>query len=137
MCYLQSPSQWWIQDFPEEGRQPQGWGRQLIILPNFPKNCMKMKTFGSRGAHPCFDPPMQVNWKTRTPDINDKTDFKSLLWVFSFEICPCGSLRNISEIQLTITTKGGAGTHALSTDNFFIFMYFRKKIGQIIGWPPP
>ena len=41
--------QWRIQDFPEEGaptpQLPRGV-RQHKILPNFPKNCMKLKEFG-------------------------------------------------------------------------------------------
>ena len=42
-------NQWRIQDFPEEGAPtPQG-GRQHTILPNFPKNCMKLKEFGPGG----------------------------------------------------------------------------------------
>ena len=38
-----------------------GRGRQHTILPNFPKNCMKLKEFGSRGGRPKFhyvDPPL-------------------------------------------------------------------------------
>ena len=42
--------QWQIQDFPDEGvPTPQG-GHQHTILPKFPKNCMKLKEFGSGGA---------------------------------------------------------------------------------------
>ena len=53
-----------IQDFPEEGAPTLqgGGGRQHTILPNFPKNCMKLKEFGPRGgARPKFyyvDPPL-------------------------------------------------------------------------------
>ena len=55
--------QWRIQDFPEEGAPtPQGGGRQHMILPKFPKNCMKLKEFGPRGGarplHPPLDPPL-------------------------------------------------------------------------------
>ena len=56
--------QWRIQDFPEV-RAPSLWGeggRQYTILPNFPKNCMKLKEFGpQRGGmslSPPLDPPM-------------------------------------------------------------------------------
>ena len=58
-------TQWRIQDFPEEGAPtPQG-GRQHTILPNFPKNCMKLKEFGPQGggARPKFyyvDPPLEL-----------------------------------------------------------------------------
>ena len=39
-----------IQDFPEEGvPTPQG-GRQHTILPNFPKNSMKLKELGPPGG---------------------------------------------------------------------------------------
>ena len=48
--------QWRIQDFPEVGA-PISWRgggrrRQHTILPNFPKNCMKLKEFGPG------DPPL-------------------------------------------------------------------------------
>ena len=41
------------------------WGRQHMILPNFPKNCMTLKEFGpgGEGARPkfyCVDPPLLV-----------------------------------------------------------------------------
>ena len=43
--------QWRIQDFPEEGAlTPKVGGRQPIIWPIFPKNCMKMKKFWTRGG---------------------------------------------------------------------------------------
>ena len=39
-------------------------GRQHTILPNFPKNCMKLKEFGPPGGHvslaPPLDPPLPV-----------------------------------------------------------------------------
>ena len=37
-------NQWRIQDFPEEGTPTP----QHTILLNFPKNCMKLKEFGTR-----------------------------------------------------------------------------------------
>ena len=43
------PSQWRIQDFPEEGTPTPG-GHQHTILPNFPKNCMKLKELGPQGV---------------------------------------------------------------------------------------
>ena len=65
-------SQWRIQDFPEEGA-PTPRGCQHTILPNFPKNCMKLKEFGppGRGARPSppLDPPLVVNIKIRHPDV--------------------------------------------------------------------
>ena len=42
--------QWRIQDFPEEGAPTLRGGRQHTILPNFPKNCMKLKEFGPPGG---------------------------------------------------------------------------------------
>ena len=38
--------------FPRGGgaNSPGGGGRQHTILPNFPKNCMKLKEFGPRGG---------------------------------------------------------------------------------------
>ena len=41
--------QWRIQDFPEVGAPTLSGGRQHMILPNFPKNCMKFKEFGPPG----------------------------------------------------------------------------------------
>ena len=45
---------------PRCRRQPSR-GRQHKILPNFPKNCMKLQGFGPRGAHiprpPSLKPP--------------------------------------------------------------------------------
>ena len=51
---------------PRRGRQLPGGGRQHTILPNFPKNCMKLKEFGppGGGARPKFyyvDPPLQCS----------------------------------------------------------------------------
>ena len=50
---------------PRRGRQLSGGGggggRQHTILPNFPKNCMKLKEFGPLGGRPKFyyvDPPL-------------------------------------------------------------------------------
>ena len=48
---------------PRRGRQLSGGGRQHTILPNFPKNCMKLKEFGLRGGCPKFyyvDPPLKA-----------------------------------------------------------------------------
>ena len=42
-------NQWWIQDFPEEGALTQS-GREPIIWPIFPENCMKMKKFWTGGG---------------------------------------------------------------------------------------
>ena len=36
--------------FPRGGGANTPGGRQHTILPNFPKNCMKLKEFGPRGA---------------------------------------------------------------------------------------
>ena len=62
-------SQWRIQDFPEEGAPTLQGGRQHTILPNFPKNCMKLKEFGpGGGARPKFyylDPPLVVELNTQ------------------------------------------------------------------------
>ena len=46
-CWILNHSQWRIQDFPEVGAPTLGGrGRQHTILPNFRKNCMKLKEFG-------------------------------------------------------------------------------------------
>ena len=42
--------QWRIQDFPEEGALTPKGGRQPIIWPIFPENCMKIKKFWARGG---------------------------------------------------------------------------------------
>ena len=54
-------SQWRIQDFPEEGRQPQSGGTNLLFGQKFPENCMKMKEFGPRGGArvPGTPPPLR------------------------------------------------------------------------------
>ena len=52
---LQKTTQWQIQDFREVGA-PNLQGASTYdytIMPNFPKNCLKLKEFG-RGAHPKF-----------------------------------------------------------------------------------
>ena len=59
---------------PRRGRQLSRDGRQHMILPNFPKNCMKLKEFGppgggGGGARPKFyyeDPPLHYHfiWDT-------------------------------------------------------------------------
>ena len=51
--------QWRIQDFPKEvAPTPRGEGkRQHTILPNFPKNCMKLKEFRPGGAP--LDAPLE------------------------------------------------------------------------------
>ena len=54
--------------FPQGGGANSPGGRQHTILPNFPKNCMKLKEFGPRGGRPKFyyvDPPLYEinnNW---------------------------------------------------------------------------
>ena len=63
---LLKPKQWRIQDFPEEGAPtPQGV-RQHTILPNFPKNCMKLKEFGSQGGRASLAPPLDPPLQKRT-----------------------------------------------------------------------
>ena len=49
--------------FPRGGdANSPGGGRQHMILPNVPKNCMKLKEFGPRGGgrplRPPLDPPL-------------------------------------------------------------------------------
>ena len=48
--------------FPRGGcANYKGGGANLLFLPIFPKNCMKLKKFGLRGArpwHPPLDPPV-------------------------------------------------------------------------------
>ena len=48
--YTERYIQWRIHDFPEEGAPTPRGGRQHTILPNFPKNCMKLKEFGPGGG---------------------------------------------------------------------------------------
>ena len=51
--------------FPRGGdANPKGGGRQPIIWPIFPENCMKMKKFWARGrgarpSRPPLDPPLE------------------------------------------------------------------------------
>ena len=52
-CITNHQNQWWIQDFPDRGRQPIIW--QFVA-----KNCMKMKEIGPRGsAMESLPPPPQ------------------------------------------------------------------------------
>ena len=44
------PVQWWIQDFPEGGANPQSGCANLLFRKFFAENCMKMKEFGPRGG---------------------------------------------------------------------------------------
>ena len=61
---------WRIQDFPEVGA-PTFQGRPHKILPNFPKNCMKLKEFGPGVGRtslvPRLDPPM--TWFDTCPQL--------------------------------------------------------------------
>ena len=62
--------QWRIQDFPEEGAPTPRGGRQNTILPNFPKNCMKLKEFGPPGGRaPPLDPPLDGVLNTKCNNI--------------------------------------------------------------------
>ena len=51
--------------FPRGGGANSPRGRQHTILPNFPKNCMKLKEFGPEGGGggaslpPPLDPPLE------------------------------------------------------------------------------
>ena len=49
--------------FPRGGGANSWGGRQHTILPNFPKNCMKLKEFGPPGGRmslaPPLDPPLE------------------------------------------------------------------------------
>ena len=56
--------------FPQGGgvNPPRG-GREHAILPNSPKNCMKLKEFGRRGggvrpSRPPLDPPLETITQT-------------------------------------------------------------------------
>ena len=50
--------------FPRGGGANSPGGRQHTILPNFPKNCIKLKEFGPPGGRvslaPPLDPPLKV-----------------------------------------------------------------------------
>ena len=53
-------NQWRIKDFPEEGALTPKGGRQPIVWPIFPENCMKMKKFGARGGgRASLTPPLR------------------------------------------------------------------------------
>ena len=58
------PNQWRIQDFPEEGALTPKGGRQPVIWPIFPENCMRMKKFWAGGGRaslaPPLDPPLET-----------------------------------------------------------------------------
>ena len=65
-------TQWRIQDFPEEGRQPQRWGTNLLFWPIFlkKKNRMEVKEFGPRGGRVFLAPPWDPQM---TPFFTDYT----------------------------------------------------------------
>ena len=47
--------------FPRgEGANPKGGGRQPIIWPIFPENCMKIKKFWAGGARVARAPPLDL-----------------------------------------------------------------------------
>ena len=51
------------------GANPFGGGRQHMILPNFPTNCMKLKEFGPQGRpsrSPLDPPPHYTKFDERT-----------------------------------------------------------------------
>ena len=52
--------------FPQGGCEPSKGGREHTILPNSPKNCMKLKEFGRQGgvrpSRPPLDPPLNTLW---------------------------------------------------------------------------
>ena len=80
-------SQGWIQDFPGRGRQP-------IIWPNFPRNCMEMKKLDQKNASKLFyvDPPLQI------PNNN------------LFSICPGKIYDNIQQWILSLQFMGTGGS---------------------------
>ena len=56
-CY-EHQFQWRNQDFPKVGAPTLGGGeRQHTILPNVPKNCMKLKEFEPSGGGASLAPP--------------------------------------------------------------------------------
>ena len=61
--------------FPRGGGANSPGGRQHMILPNFPKNCMKLKEFGPGGAHPKFyyvdPPPWCASYHNSSVQFND------------------------------------------------------------------
>ena len=46
--------------FPRGGSANSPGGHQRTILPNFPKNCMKLKEFGPRGGCMSLAPPLRA-----------------------------------------------------------------------------
>ena len=64
-CLVCSHYQWRIQDFPEVGASTLQ-GAPTYNFPNFPKNCMKLKEFGSPKEGTCIpraplDPPLHYD----------------------------------------------------------------------------
>ena len=54
---LSETFQWRIQDFLNVGDDTSLEGCQYMILPNFPKNCRKLKEFGPLGGTHLSHPP--------------------------------------------------------------------------------
>ena len=66
------------------GRQLPGGGRQHTILPNFPKNCMKLKEFGPPGGGhaslaPSTDPPLVIDVTMATVTMTGRWPLRYLL----------------------------------------------------------
>ena len=79
--------------FPQGGgvNPPRG-GREHAILPNSPKNCMKLKEFGRRGggvrpSRPPLDPPLQLDlYKVNFAVIGTTASSSATISVFSFVV---------------------------------------------------
>ena len=101
--------QWSIQDFPDGwgGRQARR-GRQPIIWPIFPANCMKMKNFGPEGARLSWplDPP--ITGSDESPLVLDI--FVVVVQMFSRKLLTQPKFKPLYNYYVTgrIWSKGGA-----------------------------
>ena len=64
------------------GTNPKGGGRQPIIWPIFPPNCMKMKKFWARGRHASLTPP-----PLRSATASCRNDRTWWWWLPWYELC--------------------------------------------------
>ena len=89
--------------FPRGGgvNSPGGGGRQHTILPNFPKNCMKLKEFGppgGRGSRPKFyyiDPPLDHHKMT------DQSSLSNAKFLFLSSV-PATTKEKFSDLDLCV-----------------------------------
>ena len=85
------------------GANPKGGGRQPIIWPIFPKNCMKMKKFWARGGGASLAPPLRSSTaNVKYFLINEEHFFGSVNFAIVIDQCKPPLVRKLcDEFKLT------------------------------------